>query len=86
MMIDNVGDKGNLIGKRFVFETLGCKLNFSESSHLSRALIEKGMKVADSGEVADICLVNTCSVTEVAEKKGRQLVRRLHREDRKSVV
>ena len=80
MMIDNIGDKGTLIGKRFVFETLGCKLNFSESSHLSRALIEKGMKVADSGEVADICLVNTCSVTEVAEKKGRQLVRRLHRE------
>lgn len=80
MMIDNVEDKRSLVGKRFVFETLGCKLNFSESSHLSRALIEKGMKVADSGEVADICLVNTCSVTEVAEKKGRQLVRRLHRE------
>lgn len=80
MMIDNIGDNGNLAGKRFVFETLGCKLNFSESSHLSRALIEKGMKVADTGELADICLVNTCSVTEVAEKKGRQLVRRLHRE------
>ena len=57
--------------------TLGCKLNFAETSTLGRLLAAKGIARADEGETPDICVVNTCSVTEMADKKGRQLIRRL---------
>lgn len=66
--------------KKVAFFTLGCKLNFAETSYLGNALLERGMRVAGEGEQADLCLVNTCSVTELADKKSRQLIRRLHRE------
>ncbi len=66
--------------KRVAFYTLGCKLNFAETSHLAQALHELGMITASDGEQADLCLVNTCSVTEVADKKCRQLIRRIHRQ------
>lgn len=66
--------------KKVAFFTLGCKLNFAETSYLGNALLERGMRVAQEGEQADLCLVNTCSVTELADKKSRQLIRRLHRE------
>ncbi|MDE7188714.1 MAG: tRNA (N(6)-L-threonylcarbamoyladenosine(37)-C(2))-methylthiotransferase MtaB [Muribaculaceae bacterium] len=57
--------------------TLGCKLNFAESSTIGKLLAERGIVRAATGETPDICVVNTCSVTEMADKKGRQLVRRL---------
>lgn len=66
--------------KKVAFFTLGCKLNFAETSYLGNALLERGMQVIQDGEEADLCLVNTCSVTELADKKSRQLIRRLHRE------
>lgn len=66
--------------KRVAFFTLGCKLNFAETSYLGTALLERGMRVASEEERVDLCLVNTCSVTELADKKSRQLIRRLHRE------
>ncbi len=57
--------------------TLGCKLNFAESSTIGKLLAERGIVRAATGETPDICVVNTCSVTEMADKKGRQLIRRL---------
>ena len=59
------------------YHTLGCKLNFSETSAIGRALNERGVRRAGAGETPDIVVVNTCSVTETADKKGRSLIRRL---------
>lgn len=75
-------------GKKVAFCTLGCKLNFAETSHIARALLDLGITPVAEGEVADFCLVNTCSVTELADKKSRQMIRRLHREhpDAKIIV
>lgn len=73
------GENIELRGKRVLFETLGCKLNFAESSHLGRSLLEAGMELAVEGEDVDLCIVNTCSVTDLADRKSRQQIRRLHR-------
>ena len=62
------------------FHTLGCKLNFSETSTIGKLLSERGVERAAEGERPDLIVVNTCSVTEMADKKGRQLLRRLARE------
>ena len=59
------------------FHTLGCKLNFSETSAIGKVLSERGVTRAARGDSSDIIVVNTCSVTETADKKGRQLIRRL---------
>ena len=59
------------------FHTLGCKLNFSETSAIGKVLSERGVTRAARGDSPDIIVVNTCSVTETADKKGRQLIRRL---------
>lgn len=59
------------------YHTLGCKLNFSETSAIGRALNGRGVRRAAAGETPDIVVVNTCSVTETADKKGRSLIRRL---------
>lgn len=61
------------------FHTLGCKLNFSETSAVAAVLAERGVERVGEGECPDVCVVNTCSVTETADKKGRQLIARLHR-------
>ena len=63
--------------KKAVYYTLGCKLNFSETSTIGRILQEAGVRTARRGEKADICVVNTCSVTEVADKKCRQAIHKL---------
>lgn len=63
--------------KKAAFYTLGCKLNFAETSTLGKQLKEAGVRMARKGEVADICVVNTCSVTEVADRKCRQAIHRL---------
>ena len=63
--------------KKAVYYTLGCKLNFSEPSTIGQILKEAGVRTARKGEKADICVVNTCSVTEVADKKCRQAIHRL---------
>jgi len=59
------------------YHTLGCKLNFSETSAIAKILSEKGIFRAAKGDTPDIVVINTCSVTETADKKGRQLIRRL---------
>lgn len=64
--------------RKAAFFTLGCKLNFTETSTLARSLEERGIMRAAPGESPDICVVNTCSVTQMADKKARHLVRNLH--------
>ena len=68
-------------GKKAAYFTLGCKLNFSETSTFGKMLQDLGVTTAQKGEKADICLINTCSVTEVADKKCRQAIHRLVREN-----
>lgn len=67
-------------GKRAVYFTLGCKLNFSETSTFAKMLQEMGVQTVSKGEQADICLINTCSVTDVADHKCRQAIHRLVRQ------
>lgn len=62
---------------RASYHTLGCKLNFSETSAIGMQLSRRNVVKATGDEVPDIVVVNTCSVTEVADKKGRSLIRRL---------
>jgi threonylcarbamoyladenosine tRNA methylthiotransferase MtaB len=64
-------------GKKVLFYTLGCKLNFSETSSIGRQLKEFGVTKVQEGEIADIIVVNTCSVTDQADKKCRQVIRKL---------
>ncbi len=66
--------------KKAAYYTLGCKLNFAETSSIGKALKEAGVRTVRKGEQADICVVNTCSVTEMADKKCRQAIHRLTRE------
>lgn len=72
--------------RRVSFHTLGCKLNFSESSTLAREFEEGGfVRVAPEAE-ADICVINSCSVTEHADKKCRNLIRKLHRRNPNAII
>jgi len=66
--------------KKAAYYTLGCKLNFSEASSIGRSLQEAGYRTVRVGEKADIVVVSTCSVTEVADRKGRQAIHRLARQ------
>ena len=68
-------------GKTARFYTLGCKLNFSETSTFARTLYNMGVREAKKTEQADICLINTCSVTEVADHKCRQIIHRMVRQN-----
>ena len=68
-------------GKTAKFYTLGCKLNFSETSTFARTLYNMGVREAKKSEQADICLINTCSVTEVADHKCRQVIHRMVRQN-----
>jgi threonylcarbamoyladenosine tRNA methylthiotransferase MtaB len=65
--------------KSVAFHTLGCKLNYAETSTLSRTLASEGFEKKDFDEVADVYVINTCSVTENANKECRQLVRRIQK-------
>lgn len=67
--------------KKAAYLTLGCKLNFAETSAIGRQLSQVGVRKAREGEIADICVVNTCSVTELADKKCRQAVRKMIKEN-----
>lgn len=65
--------------KKILFQTLGCKLNFAESSAIGRQLTDMGYIVVSDNETPDIVIINTCSVTDTADKKGRQLIHRIVR-------
>lgn len=66
--------------KTAAYYTLGCKLNFAETSAIGRSLLAMGVRTAQSGERAHLCIVNTCSVTELADKKCRYMIRKARRE------
>lgn len=72
-------DTSSFQGKKAVYYTLGCKLNFSETSTFGKMLADMGVATAAKGEKADLCLINTCSVTEVADHKCRQAIHRMVR-------
>ncbi|MFZ4456386.1 MAG: tRNA (N(6)-L-threonylcarbamoyladenosine(37)-C(2))-methylthiotransferase MtaB [Bacteroidales bacterium] len=76
-MIDN----SQFEHKTAAYLTLGCKLNFAETSTIGKQLEEHGIRHARRGEKADICVVNTCTVTELADKKCRQAIRKLIKEN-----
>lgn len=73
-------DKSVFENKIAAYYTLGCKLNFAETSTIGKVLAEQGIRKARTGEKADICVVNTCSVTELADKKCRQAIRRISKQ------
>ena len=66
--------------KKAAYYTLGCKLNFAETSTIGRSLLAQGVRSVRPREVADICVINTCSVTELADKKCRTMIRKAARE------
>ena len=63
------------------FVTLGCKLNYSETSTYAREFEEHGYKVVKPTEGADVYVINTCSVTDHSDKKCRNIIRRLHKQN-----
>ena len=73
-------------GKKAAYATLGCKLNFSETSTFAKMLQEMGVRTATKDEQADLVLVNTCSVTDVADHKCRQTIHRLVRQHPQAFV
>ena len=68
------------------FVTLGCKLNFAESSALGRELLARGHQRASLSDVPDVCVVNTCSVTDAADHKDRQTINQLHRKYPNAII
>lgn len=72
--------------RRVSFHTLGCKLNFSETSTLARQFEAGGFILVPKNSPADICVINTCSVTEHADKKCRNLIRSLHRRNPNAII
>ena len=72
-------DSSAFQGKKAAYYTLGCKLNFSETSTFGKMLQDMGVVTARKGEKADLCLINTCSVTDVADRKCRQAINRMVR-------
>lgn len=64
-------------GRKVAFLTLGCKLNFAETSSIGRRLLALGFVHCPDGDVADVVIINTCSVTDTADKKGRQMIHRM---------
>jgi threonylcarbamoyladenosine tRNA methylthiotransferase MtaB len=74
-----VTDTNIFENKTAAYFTLGCKLNFAETSTIGQTLAERGIRKAQPGEPVDICIVNTCSVTALADKKCRQTIHRIAR-------
>ena len=74
------------MNRRVAFVTLGCKVNFAESSTLARRFAEAGFERVPQDESADVYVINSCSVTEHADKKCRNIVRRLHRQNPDAIV
>ena len=72
--------------KTVAFHTLGCKLNYSETSSISRLMEQEGFEKKEFTDVADVYVINTCSVTDNTDKECRQLVRRIQRKAPESVV
>lgn len=71
---------------RISFITLGCKLNYAETSTYERALLKEGLEAVPWSKGADIFLVNTCTVTEHSDKKSRNIIRKLHRQNPDALI
>lgn len=81
-MIDN-----NIFhNKKVAFHTLGCKLNFAETSAIGKKMTEEGFSKVKAGEQADVCVINTCSVTDTADRKCRQAISKLNRQHPNSIM
>jgi len=81
-MIDN-----NIFhNKKVAFHTLGCKLNFAETSSIGKKMSDVGFVKARTGEQADVCIINTCSVTDTADRKCRQTISRLNRQHPNAIM
>lgn len=72
--------------KKVAFHTLGCKLNFAETSAIGKKMKDEGFVKAKAGEQADVCVVNTCSVTDIADRKSRQAINRLNRQHPNAIM
>ncbi len=79
-------DKSLFLEKKVAFHTLGCKLNFSETSTIARALTDEGFVKVKYDEFADVYVINTCSVTEIADKKCRQAINKAIRQNPNAFV
>ena len=64
--------------KTVAFHTLGCKLNFAETSYIGKQLLAIGYRKVGEDEQADVCIINSCSVTDMADKKCRQTIKKMH--------
>ena len=71
---------------RIAFVTLGCKLNYAETSTYERELLKEGLEAVPWSKGADIFLVNTCTVTEHSDKKSRNIIRKLHRQNPEAMI
>lgn len=72
--------------KKVAFFTLGCKLNFAETSSIVAELLQLGFEKASKNEIADVCIINTCTVTDSADKKCRQAIHRIVRENPEAYI
>ena len=72
--------------KTAVYYTLGCKLNFAETSTIGQQLAEAGITKTQKGQQADVCVINTCSVTDLADKKSRQAIRKMIKQHPGAIV
>ena len=81
-MIDN----NTFNNKKVAFHTLGCKLNFSETSAIGKQMTDEGFSRVKPGEDADVCIINTCSVTDTADHKCRQAISRLNRQHPNAIM
>jgi len=72
--------------KKVAFHTLGCKLNFAETSAIGKQLSNEGFVKVKPGEQADVCIINTCSVTDTADHKCRQAINRLNRQHPNAIM
>ena len=71
---------------RIAFITLGCKLNYAETSTYERELLKAGLEAVPWSKGADVFLVNTCTVTEHSDKKSRNIIRKLHRQNPDALI
>ena len=71
---------------KVALHTLGCKLNFAETSAIGKQFLDRGFEVVEFGDESDVCVINTCTVTERADRECRQIIRRAMRRGRRPVV
>ena len=71
---------------KVLFITLGCKANQYETNAMEQSFLKSGYDIANDSDVPDICVVNTCSVTNIAERKSRQMIRRMKELNKKAIV